>query len=110
MTTVKPIGKRIVVRPVSAESKTAGGLFIPDAFQEKAQEGEIVSVGEPEAMVTRDSADYIKEYSVSKTPEAFKPGARVVFAKYGGTEIKIDGETLRVVEFSDVIAVVSKSK
>ena len=92
---IKPLEDRIVVRPLEAEQTTASGLVIPDSAQEKPQEGEVVAVGKGK------SNDEGKVF-----PLDVKAGDRVLFGKYSGTEIKIDGEDLLVLRESDVLAIV----
>ena len=86
---LQPIGDRILLKVEAAETKTAGGLIIPDTAQEKMQTGKVVAVG--------DDKDAIK----------VKKGDRVMFDKYAGTNVKIDGEDHLVVKMQDIIATVS---
>ncbi len=92
----RPLGDRVLVKRVEEESKTKGGIIIPDTAKEKPQEGEVVSVG-PGAR--DEDGDYIK-------PE-LKAGDRILFGKWSGTEIKIDGEDLIIMKESDVLGVLS---
>ena len=92
----RPLGDRVVVRRVQEEQKTAGGIIIPDTAQEKPQEGEVISVG-PGAL--DDSGKRV-------APEV-KAGQRVLFGKYSGTEVKIDGEELLIMKETDVLGIVS---
>ena len=91
----RPLHDRIVLRRIDAEAKTKGGIIIPDNAKEKPQEGEVVAVG-PGA---RDEKGVV-------TPLDLKPGDRVLFGKWSGTEVKIDGEDLLIMKESDVMGVV----
>ena len=95
----RPLGDRVVVRRVQEEQKTAGGIIIPDTAQEKPQEGEIVSVG-PGAL--DDAGKRV-------TPEV-KAGQRILFGKWSGTEVKIDGEDLIIMKESDIMGVIETGK
>ncbi len=95
----RPLGDRVVVRRVQEEQKTAGGIIIPDTAQEKPQEGEIVSVG-PGAL---------DEKGKRVAPEV-KAGERVLFGKWSGTEVKIDGEDLIIMKESDIMGVIETGK
>ena len=90
----RPLHDRVVVRRIEADQKTAGGIIIPDTAKEKPQEGEILAVG-PGA---RDEAGKIQALDV-------KVGDRVLFGKWSGTEVKIDGEDLLIMKESDVMGV-----
>ncbi len=91
----RPLHDRVVVRRVEQEEKTAGGIIIPDTAKEKPQEGEVVAVG-PGA---RDEKGEIVALDV-------KPGDRVLFGKWSGTEVKIDGEELLIMKESDIMGVI----
>ena len=91
----RPLHDRVLVRRVEAEEKTAGGIIIPDTAKEKPQEGEVVAVG-PGA---RDDAGKIQPLDV-------KAGDRILFGKWSGTEVKIDGQDLLIMKESDVLGVV----
>jgi len=91
----RPLHDRVVVRRIDAEEKTSGGIIIPDTAKEKPQEGEVVAVG-PGA---RDETGRIAELSV-------KAGDRVLFGKWSGTEVKIDGEDLLIMKESDILGVI----
>jgi chaperonin GroES len=95
---LQPLDDRIVVRPVEAEETTASGLVIPDTAKEKPQQGEVLAVG-PGAR-SQTTGELI--------PIDIKAGDRVVYSKYGGTEITIDGEDLLILAGRDVLAKVSK--
>ena len=90
----RPLHDRIVIRRVEAEERTKGGIIIPDNAQEKPQEGEVVAVG-PGA---RDEAGKI-------VPIELKAGDRILFGKWSGTEVTIDGEELLIMKESDVMGV-----
>ena len=91
----RPLHDRVLVRRVEAEEKTAGGIIIPDTAQEKPQEGEVVSVG------TGNRADDGKV-----TPLDVKAGDKILFGKWSGTEVKIDGEDLIIMKESDILGIV----
>ena len=91
----RPLHDRVVVRRVEADTKTAGGIIIPDSAQEKPAEGEIVSVGSG----ARDEAGKLVELDV-------KAGDRVLFGKWSGTEVKIDGEDLLIMKESDIMGII----
>ena len=90
----RPLHDRVVVRRLEAEEKTVGGIIIPDTAKEKPQEGEIVAVG-PGA---RDEAGMLRPLDV-------KAGDRVLFGKWSGTEVKLDGEELIIMKETDVMGV-----
>jgi chaperonin GroES len=91
----RPLHDRVVVRRIEGESKTAGGIIIPDTAKEKPQEGEIVSVGPG----GRDESGKL-------IPIDLKVGDRILFGKWSGTEVKIDGEELLIMKESDVMGVI----
>jgi chaperonin GroES len=91
----RPLHDRVVVRRIEEEQKTAGGIIIPDTAKEKPQEGEVVAVG-PGAR--NEKGDLV--------PLDVKPGDRVLFGKWSGTETKIDGEELLIMKESDIMAVI----
>ena len=91
----RPLHDRVVVRRIEAEEKTSGGIIIPDTAKEKPQEGEVVAVGPG----TRDDSGSLVELSV-------KTGDRILFGKWSGTEVKIDGEDLLIMKESDILGVV----
>ena len=92
----RPLHDRVVVRRVESEEKTKGGIIIPDTAKEKPQEGEVVAVG-PGAR--DEDGDYIK-------PE-LNVGDRILFGKWSGSEVKIDGQDLIIMKESDVLGVLS---
>ena len=91
----RPLHDRVVVRRVDSEEKTAGGIIIPDTAQEKPSEGAVVAVG-PGAR--DEDGKYIK-------PDV-KAGDRVLFGKWSGTEVKVDGEDLLIMKESDIMGVI----
>jgi chaperonin GroES len=91
----RPLHDRVVVRRIDAEEKTKGGIIIPDTAKEKPQEGEIVAAG-PGA----------RDESGKLVPLDVKAGDRILFGKWSGTEVKIDGEDLIIMKESDVMGVV----
>ncbi|MBB3034627.1 co-chaperone GroES [Alteriqipengyuania lutimaris] len=92
----RPLHDRVLVRRIEAEEKTAGGIIIPDSAQEKPSEGMIVAVGSG-----------AKAEDGTVTPLDVKEGDRVLFGKWGGTEVKIDGEDLLIMKESDIMGIVS---
>ena len=91
----RPLHDRVVVRRVESEEKTVGGIIIPDTAKEKPQEGEIIAVG-PGA----------RDESGKLVPLDVKAGDRILFGKWSGTEVKIDGEDLLIMKESDVMGVI----
>ena len=90
----RPLHDRVLVRRVEAEEKTAGGIIIPDSAKEKPAEGEIVAVG---------SGSKAEDGAI--TPLDVKAGDRVLFGKWSGTEVKIDGEDLLIMKESDILGI-----
>ena len=90
----RPLHDRVVVRRIEAEEKSAGGIIIPDTAKEKPQQGEVIAVG-PGA---RDEAGNIVQ------PEV-KAGDKVLFGKWSGTEVKLDGEELLIMKESDIMGI-----
>ena len=91
---LRPLQDRVLVRRVEPETKTAGGIFIPDTAQEKPTEGEVVAVGPG----TRDEAGELHPLDV-------KAGDRVLFGKWSGSEVKLDGEDLMIMKESDIMGI-----
>jgi chaperonin GroES len=91
----RPLGDRVVIKRVEEEAKTKGGIIIPDTVKEKPQEGEVVAVG-PGA---RDDSGKVQPLDV-------KTGDRILFGKWSGSEVKIDGEDLLIMKQSDILGVV----
>ncbi|HOO63612.1 MAG TPA: co-chaperone GroES [Synergistaceae bacterium] len=92
---LKPLGDRIVVKVLSQEEKTRGGIVLPDTAKEKPQEAEVVAVGSGRVL---DNGQ--------KMPLEVKEGDKVLFSKYGGTEVKVDGEEYLILSERDVLAIV----
>ena len=95
--TIKPLEDRIVIRQVDSEEKTASGLYIPDAAKEKPQEGEVLAVGPGRV-----------DDNGNRVPVDVKVGDHVIFSRYGGTEVKYDGEELQILSARDVLAIVER--
>ena len=91
----RPLHDRVLVRRIEADQKTAGGIIIPDSAQEKPSEGEIVAVGSGS-----------KSEDGKVTPLDVKEGDRVLFGKWGGTEVKLDGEDLLIMKESDIMGII----
>src|SRR5687768_4863820 len=94
----RPLHDRVVVRRIDAEEKTKGGIIIPDTAKEKPQEGEVIAVG-PGA---RDENGKVQ-------PLDLQAGDRVLFGKWSGTEVRIDGEDLLIMKESDIMGIVEQS-
>ena len=92
----RPLHDRVVVKRIDAEAKSAGGIIIPDTAQEKPSQGEVVAVGPG----GRDEAGKIHPLDV-------KAGDRILFGKWSGTEVKLDGQDLLIMKESDILGVVS---
>jgi chaperonin GroES len=95
-TKFRPLHDRIVVRRITAEEKTKGGIIIPDSAQEKPSQGEVIAVGPG----GRDEAGKL-------IPIDLKTGDRVLFGKWSGTEVKLDGEELLIMKESDIMGVIA---
>lgn len=93
---LKPLGDRLVVKAVEEETTTASGLVLPDTAKEKPQKGEVIAVGDGRW----------DDEGENRIPLDVKVGDQVLYSKYGGTEIKLDGEDLLVLRESDVLAIV----
>ncbi|TCH96733.1 co-chaperone GroES [Roseococcus sp. SYP-B2431] len=94
----RPLHDRVLVRRITAEEKTAGGIIIPDTAKEKPQEGEVLAVG---------NGTVSEEGTVR--PLDVKAGDRILFGKWSGTEVKIDGEELLIMKESDVMGIIEGS-
>ncbi len=94
--TLKPLGNRVVIKPIEDEGKTAAGIFLPENAKEKPQKGTVLAVGPGE-----------RDDSGKRIPLDVTEGDTVLFAKYAGTEVKIDGEKLLIMRESDLLAIVS---
>jgi chaperonin GroES len=90
---INPLDDRVVVRPDDAESTTAGGIVLPDAAREKQQRGTVIAVGPGRLL---DSGE--------RSAISVKVGDQVLFGKYGGTEIEIDGQDVKILRESDILA------
>ena len=95
----RPLGDRVLVRRVEEATQTAGGIIIPDTAAEKPQEGEVVSCGEG---ARKDSGELI--------PMGVKAGDKILFGKWSGTEVKIDGQDLLIMKESDIMGVLEGTK
>ncbi len=91
----RPLHDRVLVRRIDAEEKTKGGIIIPDTAKEKPQEGEIIAAGSG----SRDESGKL-------TPLDVRPGDRILFGKWSGAEVKIDGEDLLIMKESDIMGVI----
>ena len=98
MASFKPLHDRVLVRRVQSEEKTKGGLIIPDSAKEKPAEGEIVAVGEG---ARKDSGELIAP--------TVKAGDRILFGKWSGTEVTLDGEELLIMKESDILGIIEGS-
>ena len=94
---LKPLGDRLIVRAIEEEETTASGLLLPDTAKEKPQKGEVIAVGDGR----------FDEDGEKRIPLDVSQGDTVLYSKYGGTEIKVDGDELLVLRESDVLAKVS---
>jgi chaperonin GroES len=92
---LKPLGSRVVVEPIEAEDVTASGIVLPETAKEKPQKGKVLSVGAGD-----------RDDDGKRIPMDVKVGDTVLYAKYGGTEIKIDGKKLLILRESDLLAIV----
>ena len=92
---IKPLFDNILIRPLEADAKTASGIILPDNAKEKPQMGEIIAIGEGKITAKGD-----------KEPIVVKKGQKVMYKKWGGNEIKINGEELILVEQKDILAIV----
>jgi chaperonin GroES len=91
----RPLHDRVLVRRIEAEAKTAGGIIIPDTAKEKPQEGEVISVGSG-----------IRAEDGTVTPLDVKAGDRILFGKWSGTEVRLNGEDLLIMKESDILGIV----
>jgi chaperonin GroES len=93
--TIKPLADRVVVKPLEAEQKTAGGIIIPDNAKEKPQKGEIIAVGPGKISDTG-----------AKIAMELKKGDKILYGKYSGSEVTVNGDELLIMRESDVLAVI----
>ena len=91
---LKPLGDRLIVRAIEEEETTASGIVLPDTAKEKPQKGKVIAAGDGK----------VNEDTGKRTPLDVKEGDEVLYSKFGGTEVKIDGEDLLVLRESDVLA------
>jgi len=92
---IRPVGDRVVVKPAAREEVTKSGIVIPDTAKEKPQEGTVIAIGSGRLL---DNGD--------RSPIDVREGDRVLYAKYGGTEFKLEGEEYLVLKESDILAVI----
>ncbi len=93
---ITPLFDNVLIKPLKAENKTAGGIYLPDNVKEKPQVGEIMAVGE----------GTIGENG-KKVPMVVKPGQKVMYTKWGGSEVKVENEEWKLVKQSDILAIVN---
>lgn len=91
---IKPLADRVVVKAIVVEEKTAGGIVLPDTAKEKPQEGEVIEVGSGKVL---DNGQ--------RVPLEVKVGDRVIYSKYGGTEVKVNGQEYLILRESDILAI-----
>ncbi len=94
---LKPLGDRVVVRVIEQEERTKGGIVLPDTAKEKPQQGEVLAVGTGAVLENGE-----------RRPLEVKEGDRIIFSKYAGTEVKLDGEELLILSERDILAVVQQ--
>lgn len=94
MLSIRPLGERVIVKPSAGEEKTAGGLLLPDSAKEKPQTGEVLAVGPGRKS---DGGELL--------PMEVKAGDKVLYGKYSGTEVKMDGERYLIIKESDILAI-----
>lgn len=95
---LRPLNNKVIVKPTKAEEKTKSGLFIPEVAQEKQQEGEVIAVGPGK----------VNENTGARNSIDLKPGDKVLYGKYAGTEFKLDGEDVMMLDEGDILAVIEK--
>ncbi|KXK15658.1 MAG: 10 kDa chaperonin [Chloroflexi bacterium OLB15] len=91
---IRPLGDRVIVEPLEQEEKTASGIYIPETAKEKPQEGLVLAVGEGR-----------RDEDGDRIPMDVKAGDKVLFAKYAGTEIKIEGKKLLIMKEADILGI-----
>ena len=96
MANVQPLGDRVLLQPLEAEEKTSGGIIVPDSAKEKPQEGKVIAVGKG------------KGEDGKVIPIEVKVGDKVLYGKYSGTEIKVNGEEMLIVKEEDILAIIKK--
>ncbi len=92
---VRPLGEKVLIRRLEAEEKTAGGIVLPDTAKEKPQKGKVLALGDGKLLDDGTRAAF-----------QVKPGDTVLFASYGGTEVKVEGEEMLLMDESDILAVI----
>ena len=90
-----PLGDKVVIRPLEAEEKTSGGIVLPDSAREKPREGRVLSVGD--GMLLADG---------SRSPHEVSEGDRVIYGKWSGTEVKLNGDDLLIMKESDIMGII----
>lgn len=93
---IRPLGDRVLIEPVEKEETIAGGLLLPETAKEKPQQGNVIAVGEGR-----------RDEDGKRIPMDVSAGDRVLFAKYAGTEIKLDGKKLLIMKESDILAIIN---
>jgi chaperonin GroES len=93
---LRPLGDRVIIEPIEQEEVTASGLYIPETAKEKPQQGNVLAAGEGR-----------RDDDGKRIPMDVKAGDKVLFAKYAGTEIKVDGKKLLIMKETDILAIVS---
>jgi len=91
---IRPLQDRVVVRPLEGEEKTAGGIILPDTAKEKPTKGEVVAVGPGKFIESKGD----------RVPPPLKAGDHIIYGKYAGTEIRIEGDEYKILEVKDVLA------
>ncbi|MCG3127554.1 MAG: 10 kDa chaperonin [Phycisphaerae bacterium] len=92
---IRPLGEKVIVKRMEAEERTAGGIVLPDTAKEKPKRGKVLSVGDGKLLDTG-----------KRKPLQVKAGDQVLFTSYAGTEVKVDGEEMLIMDESDILAVV----
>ena len=95
----KPLGSRVLVEPIEQEEMTAGGIILPETAKEKPQEGKVLAAGPGE-----------RDEDGKRIAMDVKVGDRVLYAKYSGTEVKMDGKKLLILRESDILGIIEKSR
>lgn len=93
---MRPLGDRVIIKPLPSEEKTRGGVILPDTAKEKPQQGEVVAVGTGRVLENGQ-----------KVPMEIKVGEKVLYGKYSGTEVKLEGEDYLIVKESEVLGILS---
>lgn len=96
MTKIRPLADRVVVRVLESDEKTSGGIYLPDAAKKKPQEGEVVAVGEGRLLENG-----------TRNELTVKVGSKVLFSKYGGNEVTLDGEDLLILDEDQIYAIIN---